>query len=349
MTRAPGPHPLPIFLAALQAACADDPARLAAALTGLARYQQAPRTTPLPKRPEIARIGHVSLRGKVGPRPLVIVPSLINPPDVLDLPGRSLMAHLEAAGLSPLIVDWGDTPEPLGLSQLVSDRLAPLVGNLNQPVALMGYCLGGTLALALAGQVAATRIALIAAPWNFAGYGEPSRAALASWWAVAEPLAQAMGQLPIDLLQPAFWSLDPAGLAAKYVRMAAASDNDLADFVRLEDWANGGAPLSLAAAADLAALFASSARGLDDSAHALGESAHELGDGAHARGESPWPPIPLLDAVALTDRIVPAAAALTRPGDAARLEIAGGHVGMVVGRQAPSRLWPALATFLADR
>ena len=333
MTRAPGPHPRPIFLAALQAACADDPARLAAALGGLARYQQAPRPAPPPKRPEIARIGHVSLRGKIGPRPLIIVPSLINPPDVLDLPGRSLMAHLESAGLSPLIVDWGDTPEPLGLNQLVSDRLAPLVGTLNQPVALMGYCLGGTLALALAGQVAATRIALIAAPWNFAGYSDASRAALASWWAGAEPLAQTMGQVPIDLLQPAFWSLDPAGLAAKYVRLAAASTDDLADFVRLEDWANGGAPLSLAAAADLAALFASGGRGLDDGARALGES---LG-----------PPIPLLDAVALTDRIVPVAAALTRPGDAARLEIAGGHVGMVVGRQAPSRLWPALAAFLA--
>ena len=252
MTRSPGPHPLPIFLATLQAACADDPARLATALAGLARYQQAPRPAPPPKRPEIARIGEVSLRGTPGPRPVVIVPSLINPAHVLDLPGRSLMAHLESAGLNPLIIDWGDSPEPLGLASLANERLAPLVEKLGQPVAMLGYCLGGTLALAVAAHIPVTRLALIATPWHFAGYGGGQRAGLAEWWASAQPLAQTMGQLPIDLLQPAFWSLDPAGLVAKYVRLATANADDLADFVRLEDWANGGAPLSLAAVQDLA-------------------------------------------------------------------------------------------------
>ncbi|WP_193743287.1 alpha/beta hydrolase [Sandarakinorhabdus sp. AAP62] len=324
MTRAPGPHPLPVFLAALQGACAGDSARLAAALAGLARYQQAARPPPLPPRPEVARVGGVTLRGRIGPRPLVMVPSLINPPDVLDLPGRSLFAHFEAAGLDPLLVDWGPQPEPLGLADLVRERLAPLVQSLAQPVGLMGYCLGGTLALALAGQVAATRLALIATPWNFAGYDAAARAGLARWWASAEPLAQTMGQLPIDLLQPAFWSLDPAGLAAKYERLATADAATLADFVRLEDWANGGAPLSLAVAHDMAALF-----------------------GGQAATLAPVPAIPILDAVALSDRIVPAAAALSPPGSASRLDIAGGHVGMVVGRQAPDRLWAALTTFFA--
>ena len=322
MTRSPGPHPLPIFLATLQAACADDPARLATALAGLARYQQAPRPAPPPRRPEVARIGEVSLRGTPGPRLVVIVPSLINPAHVLDLPDRSLMAHLESAGLNPLIIDWGDSPEPLGLAALVSERLAPLVEKLGQPVALLGYCLGGTLALALAAQAPITRLALIATPWNFAGYGEGQRAALAQWWASAQPLAQTMGQLPIDLLQPAFWSLDPAGLVAKYERLATTNAHDLADFVRLEDWANGGTPLSLAAAQDLAALYANGQwEGVNPAAITA----------------------PILDVIAGTDRIVPPQAAVSTLGIGTALRLDAGHVGMVVGRRAPQMLWEPLA------
>ena len=325
MTRSPGPHPLPIFLATLQAACADDPARLAAALAGLARYQRATRPAPPPRRPAVARIGHVALRGTAGPRPVVIVPSLINPPDVLDLPGRSLMAHLETAGLDPLLIDWGDTPEPLGLMALASERLAPLLNRLAQPPALIGYCLGGTLALALASQTSVSRLALIATPWHFAGYGDGQRTGIANWWATAEPLAQAMGQLPIDLLQPAFWSLDPAGLAAKYARLATASAADLADFVRLEDWANGGAPISLAAARDMAALYAAG--------HWPGIDAGRI-------------TAPILDIIAGADRIVPPAAALSTRGIGTSLQLEAGHVGMVVGRRAPQLLWPALVNFL---
>lgn len=326
MSRDPGPHPLPVFLGTLQAACADDPARLAAALAGLKRYQAAPRPPRAAPRPAIARVGAVTLRGTRGPRPVVIVPSLINAPDVLDLPGRSLMAHLATAGLDPLLVDWGDRPEPLGLADLVAQRLVPLVAALGQPVALVGYCLGGTLATALAAAVPPTRLALIATPWHFAGYGEAQRRALADWWAGAAPLADAMGQMPMDLLQPAFWALDPAGLAAKYARLAEADAAALADFVRLEDWANGGAPISLAAARDLAALYR---------------------DGC-------WPGVdpariaaPILDIIAGTDRIVPASAALSTGGAGQPLTIAAGHVGMVVGRAAPDQLWASLTDFLA--
>ena len=253
------------------------------------------------------------------------MPSLINPAHVLDLPGRSLMAHLESAGLNPLIIDWGDAPEPLGLASLVSERLAPLVNSLQQPVALLGYCLGGTLALALAAQAPITRLALIATPWNFAGYGEGQRAALAQWWASAAPMAQAMGQLPIDLLQPAFWSLDPDGLAAKYVRLATTNAHDVADFVRLEDWANGGTPLSLAAAQDLAALYANGQwNGVDAAAITA----------------------PIMDVIAGADRIVPPAAAVSTLGIGTALRLDAGHVGMVVGRRAPQLLWQPLAEFM---
>ena len=327
MNRARGPHPLPLFLATVQGVCGADRARMARVLDGLARYQQAAAPPPRAPWPELARIGAVSLRaGAATGRPLVLVPSLINPPDVLDLaPGQSLAAHLVAAGWRPLLVDWGDSPEPLDLAALVEQRLVPLIATLGRPVPLVGYCLGGTLALAAARAGVAGRVALLAAPWRFAGYGEAGRAALGRWWAQARALATPLGVVPMDLLQPAFWALDPAALVAKYERLADADDQALAGFARLEDWANGGAPLGLAAAAALASLFEAGATGI-------------AGDAV--------PDLPILDVVAMQDRIVPPAAALTQPGDPRRLEIDGGHVGMVVGGRARQRLWEPLAAWL---
>jgi polyhydroxyalkanoate synthase len=330
MIRPRGPHPLPLFLATITHICGNDRARLAKVLHGLARYQSAPTTPPRPEHPEIARIGNVTLRAHSDAgTPLLVVPSLINPPDVLDLtPGNSLIGHLAATGFRPVMVDWGDTPEPLGLPALVTDRLVPLIASLGQPMPAIGYCLGGTLLLAAARAGGISHAALLATPWHFGKYPPETAAGIARWWQQARTIAAPLGLVPMDLLQPAFWSIDPATLASKFERIADADDEELTAFARLEDWANGGAPLSLAAAADLAALFERGGTGI---------------------GGADLPDIPLLDVVALADRIVPAAAAFTSPGHPARLEIASGHVGMVVGRNAPALLHGPLADYMIGR
>jgi polyhydroxyalkanoate synthase len=299
-------------------------------LAGLNRYQAAPAPPPRATLPEIARVGSVSLRARSsGGTPLLVVPSLINPPDVLDLaPGNSLLGYLAGAGFQPLLVDWGDTPEPLGLGALATERLAPLIASLGTPVPAIGYCLGGTLLLAAARGGGIARAALLATPWRFGQYFRETAGGIGQWWQQACAIAAPLGLVPMDLLQPAFWSIDPEALASKFERLADAEDGAVAAFARLEDWANGGAPLSIAAAADLAALYEQGATGI---------------------GGAAVPAIPLLDVVALADRIVPAAAALTSPGDAGRLEIASGHVGMVVGRNARDRLHAPLAAFLSDQ
>lgn len=338
--RGRGPHPLPLFLTLVQGECAGDADRLAAVLAGLKRYQSAPPAAPRPQHPVVAQCGSVRLRHIAGHGPpLVLVPSLINPAHVLDLaPGNSLAGHLAGQGWQVWLVDWGPVPEALGLAALAATRLAPLLGQAaalaGGPVPVLGYCLGGTLAAAAAraaaGEGAAatpvSALALLASPWRFDGYGDAARAALAQWWAGAAPLAQRLGAVPMDVLQPAFWSLDPGHLASKYARLATADAATLANFVMLEDWANGGAPLALAAAQDLAGLFADAGTGLDGA---------EL------------PNVPLLDVVALADRIVPPAAAATAPGAPGRLDVPAGHVGMVVGRSAPQQLWAPLAAWLA--
>ncbi len=339
VVRARGPHPLPLFLAHITRTCGDDRARLARVLAGLRRYQDAPPAPPRPQRPVVAHVGDVTLRDHGGSgRIVVVVPSLINPPSVLDLaPGNSLLAGLAARGLRPLLVDWGDT-EPLGLEALVETRLVPLIAGLGEPVALAGYCLGGTLAIGAAALLGpqVSRLALLATPWHFGGYDAAARTGLADWWAGVQPLAAGMGALPMDLLQPAFWDLDSTALAAKYEKFAGLDKGpEAAAFVTLEDWSNNGQPLSLAAAAGLAdTLFA---------ADAPGRSAWSI---AGQRIDPAVLAIPILDVIASRDRIVPPGAALSTGGIGTPLALAAGHVGMVVGGRAPGLLWNPLAAFL---
>ncbi|KQN92751.1 poly-beta-hydroxybutyrate polymerase [Sphingomonas sp. Leaf231] len=336
-----GPRPLPLFLDMLRRETATSPERTAAALAGLRRYQDAPRrrrrARPVRYRSGAARLRD-GARGSDAP-PVVLIPSLINPPFVLDLaPGHSLLEHLAAAGFHPWLVDWG-TPRAqdagLDLAGHVTRRLLPLLARLPRPPLLVGYCLGGTLALAAAaalppGTVAG--VATIAAPWRFGGYGDAPRDALASLWAQVAPGCRALGVVPMEVLQTVFWQLDPARTIAKYAAFATMAPAAAARFVLLEDWANDGAPLAYAAGADMfEGLFAADRPGRGRwTVDGTIVVPHDL-------------PCPATEFVSLTDRIVPAATAIGLPS---RHDIHAGHVGMMVGGRARNLLWDPLTAWL---
>jgi polyhydroxyalkanoate synthase subunit PhaC len=311
------------------------PRRLAKALDGLRRYQEAERPAlPEPPRALASRLG-ASVRdyGGSGP-PVLFVPSLINPPNILDLPGRSLLRWLAQGGqVRPLLLDWGwdvEARASLSVAGHVEELLLPLVEALGEKPALVGYCLGGTMALAAADTLRAP-VAAIAAPWRFSGFPEESRAMLARLWDGAKATSEALGCLPMEVLQSAFWSLDPARTVAKfeaYADMEEGSDEARA-FVTLEDWANDGPPLPHAAARELFEdLF----------------GADMTGRGQWRLADPDALPCPVLDIVSTSDRIVPAASAA---GAGERLELAQGHVGMVVGGRAREALWRPLAAWLS--
>ncbi len=318
----------------LRSETAAEPARTHAALRGLRVYQEAPRVPRPAPMPAVAERHGAALRdyGGSGP-PVVFVPSLINPPHVLDLSGdRSLLRWLSRRGRRVLLLDWGEqvtARATLGVAGHVEDILVPLVAALDAPVALVGYCLGGTMAIGAAARMPVERLATIAAPWRFGGYTADARAKLAALWRSAAPLAERLGVLPMEVLQTAFWALDPGRSVAKFERLASLPEGPAqAAFVALEDWANDGPPLPLPAARDLFELF---------------YAADVTGTGAWlARPEAL--PCPQLHIVSTSDRIVPAASA---PGGGDRLELAQGHVGMVVGSSAEARLWEPLARWLS--
>src|SRR4051812_24750932 len=208
------PRPLPLFLAMLREQSAANPARLQAALAGLRKYQEAERPAPPAPMPAIGTAHGAALRdyGGAGP-PMLFIPSLINPPNVLDMGERSLLRWLARQGRRVLLLDWGwpdADRQALSVAGHVEAIALPLMQGLGEPVDLVGYCLGGTMALAAAQLGPVRSIATLAAPWHFNGFLADSREQLGALWAGAQPAVEALGVLPMEALQSAFWSLDPA-------------------------------------------------------------------------------------------------------------------------------------------
>src|SRR3546814_13425378 len=62
----------------------------------------------------------------------------------------------------------------------------------------------------------------------------------------AKPVCERLGYVPMEVLQSGFWALDPARTIRKYAAFADLPEksDEAQGFVRLEDWANEGAPRS---------------------------------------------------------------------------------------------------------
>ena len=269
------------------------------------------------------------------------MPSLINPPNVLDLPGdRSMLRWFAAQHFRVLLLDWGtDSAARRGMSVggHVTDIIVPLMCGLGEPAHLVGYCLGGMMAVAATSIAPAASVATIAAPWRFGGYPDQARMMLAQLWQGAEPSVEALGVLPMEVLQSAFWSLDPARTIAKFQAFAdmAPGSEQARAFVTLEDWANDGPPVAAAAARELFEDFIA--------ADLPGRGEWRVG----GRAVDPAAlPCPLVNIVSTHDRIVPHATAIP-VGE--RIDLDQGHVGMIVGGHAKATLWQPLADWLSSR
>lgn len=335
------PRPLPLFLQILIEEAKGDARFVREVLAGVRAYQTAtrhPRPAPMQ---EIVRAGRVRVTefGAVG-RPVLFVPSLINPPNVLDLTEQnSLLRWMAGSGLRPLLLDWGDPRDggsDLSVAGHVEQLLIPLMRELGPDLAVVGYCLGGTMALAAAAHVPLAGLVTIAAPWNFAGYPSEARDGFGSLWYSGRAAAEALDLFPMEMLQSAFWRLDPQRTLTKYAafgKMPPNSPEALA-FVALEDWANDGPPLAFPAAREL----------FED--QFIGDLP---GKGEWRVGGKLIDPAELdcraLTIISTSDRIVPAA---TAPAIGKRLVLQQGHVGMVIGGRAQTVLWEPLHRWLSQ-
>jgi len=313
---------------------ADPPVAWAEGATRLLDYSRAPE----------ARAGD-------GPA-LLIAPSLVNRGYVLDLmPERSLVRALAADGFRPYLIEWGapgEAEDGLDLDDCILGRLGHCLDVVQaetrtKPV-LVGYCMGGLLALALAlrRQEDLSGLALLATPWDFhADGGTQSRLAaglLAPWF----PAFDRLGAVPVDVLQMFFASLDPLLALKKFVAFSFfAPDSERAEaFVALEDWLNDGVDLPAAIARACVLGW-------------YGENAPAKG--TWQVGGAPVRPgdldLPTLLVVPQNDRIVPPASARALAAaiiHARVLTPAAGHIGMVIGGKRREQLWDPLADWISS-
>lgn len=361
------PPPPADLAAALEAA---DPGALAGALAsegrrrlgrlldGVAAYRRHPWRRPAEDVPVLWQEGSTRLLdygapgGAAGgsPRPaLLVVPSLINRAYILDLtPETSLLRFLAAAGCRPLLVDWGvpgAAERGFDLTDYIAGRLEAALDAASgagaaRPV-LVGYCMGGLLAVALAlrrpRDLAA--LVLLATPWDFHAE-RPEQARLMGASAAAfEPVLTALGELPVDPIQLLFAAIDPWQVVRKFLDFAGldpASERARL-FVALEDWLNDGVPLAAPVAREcLAGWYGDNTPGRD----AWRVAGRPVIPAALA--------LPALAVIPDRDRIVPPASALAlaaRLPGASVLRPAAGHIGMVV-TGAPERLRRPLLDWL---
>jgi polyhydroxyalkanoate synthase len=281
---------------------------------------------------------------------VLIVPSLINRYYILDLMRqRSFVRYLAGAGLRPLVLDWGepgDAERAMTLDDYIavplSGAVVAAVASAGRPVALVGYCMGGLLALAAALRRPAdiACLGLLATPWDFHAERQAQAQLLG---ALVEFLPRFIGvadAVPVAVIQSLFLALDPFLAERKFVHFAGLDQEGEAarSFVALEDWINDGVPLAQPVALECA------------------RSWYRDNDPAQGRWRVAGRPVqpqdvavPTLVVLPSRDRIVPpvsaAPLAAAIPG-ASVLRPPFGHIGMMTSAAAPDAVWRPIAEWL---
>jgi polyhydroxyalkanoate synthase subunit PhaC len=184
-------------------------------------------------------------------QPVLLVYSLVNRPDLLDMsPRRSVVRALIAAGFPVYLVDWGyplDADRCLDLEDYVTDFLQRAVQatlrhagvDENPGLTLVGVCQGGTLSLCLAAlhPQGINRLALLGTPIDFHAVRHP----LGQLAGLVPPCTdQAPDNIPGACLSLAFTSLKPVDLLVrryrKLERFESADSSELEEFLQIEAW-----------------------------------------------------------------------------------------------------------------
>jgi len=324
-------------------------------LAGVEAYRRHPYHRALPPPPVLKTAGTTRLvdyrdPARPGGVPVLVIPSLVNRAYILDLmANRSVLRYFASHGLAPFLVEWdapGDEENGFGLTDYVAGRLEwaldAVLAETGQAPALLGYCMGGLLALALAHRrpEAVRSLVLLATPWDF-HVGREAHGMMMK--ALSGPLGQLLdrlGMVPVDMLQTLFSGLDVTLAPRKFASFARLKQRSARarDFVALEDWANDGVPLAGPVAREC--LFG----WYGDNAPALGK--WEIA-GRAVRPEEVA--VPALVVVPERDRIVPPESALPLAdalANAKLMKTRGGHVGMLLTRRARTDVYGPIAKWL---
>lgn len=287
--------------------------------------------------------------------PLLLVPSIINRYYILDLkPGRSLVEYLRDQGFDVWMIDWG-TPGDEDRFVTFDDHVDGYLLNCTREVlaatgqsqlSILGYCIGGVLTTvftALHGAHVRNLINL-AAPIDFHDDG------LLSKWTRKEnfpvdALVDTYGNMPAWLLQTSFKWLRPTSDFGNLWTLWERLDRPAAldDYLALAHWVEDNVSVP-------GETYRKFVRDCYQDNLLVQNSMVINGrpvDLANVTSS-------LLTVTAHRDHICPPRSAavlndLVGSEDKTLLELRGGHIGVVAGKEASGRLWPQLAGWLAER
>jgi polyhydroxyalkanoate synthase len=295
-------------------------------------------------------------RGKPGvalsKAPILLCPSLINRLYVLDLmEGLSVVDALLSAGHPVYGIDWGDpgvAEHGLDFEGFVLGRLRSFLQTACtdahvEKMALLGHCLGGTMAATLCAvdDRHVESLILLTAPLAFNDDGTLSAWTRAPLFDPAD-LVRVVGHVPGWVTQPAFAVLKPLGQTTKALRLwqSLGDPKFLQMFRCLETWINDNVAIPDAFFVDLVKKL------YQDDALVRGRFAFSTGPVVLEQIR-----VPVLAIAAAHDHIVPPRSALDPVARFAsavnqRELLDGGHIGVVVGGLGRKRLWPLLVQWL---
>ena len=295
------------------------------------------------------------LADRVYRTPVLVVTSLVNQPTILDLvPGQSLMEFLLRSGYDVYLIEWGRPRREhrhLQLEDYVLERLPRCVERVLQDsgeraLTLLGYCVGGLLAVlytALHPRGAVRNLACMATPVN--GQGLESLKAWMGEHFDEEGLLQHTGNVPGDWVQNALRALRPFGKVAGAASLLNHLDQEefVRSFLRMGKWEGDNLPFPGGVFRQMVNGFLRENR-LVQGTWEIGGRRVNLADIR----------VPLLHLLAQDDHITPYASSadlvrLAGSADKTETVLKGGHVGLVAGRGAQQRMWPALDAWLAPR
>lgn len=289
--------------------------------------------------------------------PLLLVYALLNHPYIFDLrPGASFVEYMLAQGFEVYLLDWG-APGPEDRRMRFDDYAADLLPRAMRKllreagvpqVSLLGYCMGGTLAALYAAlhPEPVRNLVLLAAPLDFAARDSVLMQWLAPNSFPLDQIVDALGNIPAAWLLGGTKMLKPGeNLLGSYVTLWKCLDDPEAviHWQATHRWGHEQIPMA-------GETFRQYVR------EYLWEN--EFIRGAHRLGGHRVDPrsiaMPLLNIVAQYDYLVPPSQSLRLMDLVAscdrRLEcVPGGHVGLMGGRNARSKVWPRIAEWLAPR